>query len=136
MRDSIAIWQRYAEPVWWDIDQTNVLNYKLARDENDERHICPLQLDVIERAIHIWSDRGDVVLSPFAGIGSEGVGAIVLERKFVGFELKKSYFDHAVRYLRQAEREMTSPMLFDKRQYADWGGRIQQEQEAQACNQE
>lgn len=113
-RGSISIWQRYADPVWWDIDQTNVLNFKIAKSDNDERHICPLQLDVIERAIHIWSDEKDVVLSPFAGIGSEGVGAIKTGRKFVGVELKSEYYEHAKRFLSQAENETQQPTLFDE----------------------
>jgi DNA modification methylase len=109
---SIRIWQRYAEPVWWDIDQTRVLNFKLARDGKDEMHICPLQLDVIERAIHLWSREGDTVLSPFAGIGSEGYCSILQGRRFVGVELKESYFDAACRHLRQAENEATQDQLF------------------------
>jgi DNA modification methylase len=127
-RESIAIWQRYADPVWWDIDQTNVLNYQQARSEQDERHICPLQLDVISRAIHIWSDVGDVVLSPFTGIGSEGVMALRLERKFVGFELKESYFEIAARNLAAEERELLTPTLFDSdpdwsvRKHCEFGG--------------
>jgi DNA modification methylase len=108
---SIDIWRRYAEPVWWDISQTNVLNFKLAKDDKDERHICPLQLDLIERAVEIWSSPGDVVLSPFAGIGSEGVGSLRVGRKFVGIELKESYFDHAVRNLKAEEKRDTQPLL-------------------------
>lgn len=100
---SIAVWQRYASPVWFDIDQTNVLNYRLAKEKNEERHICPLQLDVIERAIELWSNPGDLVFSPFAGIGSEGVVALSMGRKFIGAELKKSYFDIALRNLSEAK---------------------------------
>jgi DNA modification methylase len=111
-RESISIWQRYADPVWWDIDQTDVLNFKLAKSDNDERHICPLQLDVIRRAIDIWSDDGDVVLSPFAGVGSEGVGALQLGRKFVGIELKESYFNHACKFLHTEESKQESQLLF------------------------
>lgn len=96
---SIALWQRYADPVWWDIDQTNVLNYKAGRAADDERHICPLQLDLIERAVQLWTEPGDVVLSPFMGVGSEGVGALRQGRKFVGVELKESYFREAKRNL-------------------------------------
>ena len=110
----LAIWQRYAEPVWWDISQTNVLNFKLATSEQDEKHICPLQLDLIERAIDIWTNHGDVVLSPFAGIGSEGVGALRAGRKFVGVELKKSYFDAACKFLDSEEKEQAIPTLFDE----------------------
>jgi DNA modification methylase len=110
---SIDIWRRYAEPVWWDISQTNVLNFKLAKDAKDERHICPLQLDLIERAVDIWSNPGDVVLSPFAGIGSEGVGSLRQGRKFVGIELKDSYYEHAVRNLKQQESSGIQMDFFD-----------------------
>lgn len=109
---SIDIWQRYADPVWWDIDQTDVLNFQLARDAKDERHICPLQLGLIRRSVELWSAVGDVVLSPFAGVGSEGVGSIEQGRKFVGVELKESYFQHAVKELTRAEKEMNQPQLF------------------------
>jgi hypothetical protein len=112
---SIDIWQRYASPVWMDIRQSNTLNTRMAREENDERHICPLQLDVIARCMQLWSNPGDVVLSPFAGIGSEGVGSIELGRKFVGIELKEIYFRNAARYLRKAEESMkqSTRSLFD-----------------------
>lgn len=100
---SIQVWQRYASPVWMDIDQTNVLNYRVARDNLDEKHICPLQLDVIQRCIRIWTMPGDVVLSPFAGIGSEGYVALKEHRKFIGIELKASYWAQALRYLQEAE---------------------------------
>ena len=113
---SIDIWRRYAEPVWWDIQQTNVLNFKVATTDKDEKHICPLQLDLCERAIEIWSNPGDVILSPFAGIGSEGVAAIRCRRKFIGVELKESYFEWAVRYLANAEKEASVPTLFDTRE--------------------
>jgi len=109
---SIDIWRRYAEPVWWDINQTNVLNFKMATTDQDEKHICPLQLDLIERAVDIWSNPGDVVLSPFAGIGSEGVGSLRAGRKFVGIELKESYFNAAVGFLRSEEKEQNVPALF------------------------
>lgn len=110
---SIDIWQRYADPVWFDISQTNVLNFKEPTSEKDVKHICPLQLDLIERSVHIWSDEGDVVLSPFAGIGSEGVGALKLGRRFVGFELKEEYFRVACKNLRVAESEALAPSLFE-----------------------
>lgn len=100
---SHEIWRRYASPVWMDINQTNTLQRESARDELDERHVCPLQLDVIERALVLWSNAGDVVLSPFAGIGSEGYQAIKMGRKFVGIELKESYYKQAVDNLREAE---------------------------------
>jgi DNA modification methylase len=100
---SINVWQRYASPVWMDINPSRTLQYTTAREENDERHICPLQLDVIERGVQLWSNPGDVVLSPFLGIGSEGHVALLTGRRFVGIELKKSYFDIAVKNLRDAE---------------------------------
>jgi DNA modification methylase len=89
---SIDVWQLYASPVWDDIRQTNTLQYQDARENDDERHICPLQLDVIERALQLWSKPGDVVLSPFMGIGSETYTAVKMGRKAIGFELKPSYF--------------------------------------------
>lgn len=98
-------WQRWASPVWMDIDQTNVLNVSQAREDRDEKHMCPLQLDVIERACVLWSNEGDVVLSPFGGIASEGVGALKLGRRFVGVELKEQYFAQAVRNLQDASRK-------------------------------
>jgi len=112
-RGSISIWQRYADPVWWDISQTDVLNFKLATGDGDEKHICPLQLGLIERAVHIWSDEKDIVFSPFAGVGSEGVGAIRCGRRFIGIELKESYFNHACKFLELAEKTASSMELFD-----------------------
>jgi hypothetical protein len=102
--NSIGVWQRYASPVWFDIQQTRVLNYQIGREANDEKHICPLQLDVIERAIELWSNPGDLVFSPFTGIGSEGVVSIEMGRKFVGAELKEGYFKIALKNLRHARR--------------------------------
>ena len=102
-------WQEWASPVWMDINQTRVLNGKIAREDHDEKHICPLQLDVVERAITLWSNKGDLVYSPFTGIGSEGYGALTLGRRFVGSELKKSYAEHAVTNLRNIEAQ---PSLF------------------------
>jgi len=111
---SIAVWQRYASPVWFDINQTDVLNKQLARDESDERHICPLQLDVIERCIELWSNPGDVVADPFTGIGSTGYQAIKQGRRFWGSELKGSYYEIAQRHLRMAEASKCQPSLFDE----------------------
>ena len=111
-RYSIDVWQRYASPVWLDIDQSKTLNYRAGRDSDDERHICPLQLDVIARCLQLWSNPGDVVLSPFMGIGSEGVQSIKMDRKFIGCELKTSYFRMAVRELGIAETEANSKKLF------------------------
>jgi hypothetical protein len=110
---SVQIWRRYAEPVWWDIDQTDVLNFKMATSENDERHICPLQLGLIERAVDLWSLPGDVVLSPFSGIGSEGVGSLRAGRKYIGIELKPEYHEWACRFLATEEAKMNVPTLFD-----------------------
>lgn len=101
----ISQWQKWASPVWMDINQTNTLNVRMAKDNADERHLCPLQLDLIERAVTMWSNPGDVVLSPFMGIGSEGVTALKLKRKFIGVELKPSYFKHACRYLEAQDRQ-------------------------------
>lgn len=109
--DSINIWRRYAEPVWWDIDQQNVLNGTLATQDKDSKHICPLQLDVIKRAIQLWSMEGERVFSPFTGVGSEGVCSVQMKRKFIGTELKAEYFEHAIRFLKSAEAE--SGDLFD-----------------------
>lgn len=99
----IDIWQRYASPIWMDINQTNTLQYQTARDSDDERHICPLQLDVIERAIQLWTNPGDVVWSPFMGIASEGYIAIQQGRRFIGAELKASYFQLARRNMEMAK---------------------------------
>ena len=98
-------WQEWASPVWMSVDQTRVLNVRLASEQADERHLCPLQLDVSERACIMWSNPGDVVLSPFMGIGSEGVVALRLRRKFVGIELKESYWRQACRYLDAEDRQ-------------------------------
>jgi len=100
-------WQEVASPVWMTVDQGRVLNGEMARDQADEKHICPLQLDVIERAIELWSNPDDLVFSPFAGIGSEGVGALTLGRRFVGSELKKSYADYASVNLNNIELQPT-----------------------------
>jgi DNA modification methylase len=100
-------WQEVASPVWMTVDQGRVLNKDGARDQADERHICPLQLDVIDRAVELWSNEGDLVYSPFTGIGSEGVGALTLNRRFVGSELKESYFNQAVQNLQNAKSQLT-----------------------------
>jgi DNA modification methylase len=105
-------WIEWAAPVWYragddyagGIRETDVLNVAVARDERDERHLCPLQLGVIERAVKLWSAPGDLVLSPFTGVGSEGVRAVELGRRFVGVELKRSYWQTAVRNIEQAAR--------------------------------
>jgi hypothetical protein len=91
----VSLWQKYASPVWDDINPIDTLQFRSAREDNDERHICPLQLEVIRRALKLWTNPGDTVLSPFAGIGSEGHVSIEEGRKFVGFELKASYYKQA-----------------------------------------
>lgn len=98
-------WQRYASPVWMDIDPSDTLQHRSARDEKDERHIAPLQLQVIGRALELWTNPDDVVLSPFAGIGSEGYVALEHGRRFVGVELKRSYYEQAVANLRSVARQ-------------------------------
>lgn len=95
-------WQEWASPVWMEINQTKVLNAKAARSEKDEKHLCPLQLDIIERALVLWSNPGDTVLSPFMGIGSEGYMAVKAARRFVGIELKEAYWRQAVENLKGA----------------------------------
>ena len=88
----VDLWQKYASPVWYDIDYSRTLQYRNGRDGNDEKHICPLQLDTIERILHLYSNEGETVLSPFGGIGSEGCSAIKMNRKSISIELKESYF--------------------------------------------
>jgi len=104
-------WQEWASPVWMSVNQTRVLNVKAARNANDERHLCPLQLDVIDRALVMWSNPGDVVLSPFMGIGSEGYCSLKAKRRFVGVELKAEYFAQACRTL--GDVEASAATLFD-----------------------
>lgn len=99
----VDLWQRYASPVWMDIDQGNTLNFRAGKEDDDQKHICPLQLDVIERAMHLWTAPGDVVFSPFTGIGSEGYTAVKMGRKFIGSELKRSYWELACKNMREAK---------------------------------
>jgi len=99
---SVSTWQKYASPIWYDINYSNTLNLKGSKDERDEKHICPLQLDTIDRLITLYSNAGDTVLSPFAGIGSEVYQAILRERKGIGIELKDSYFNMAVKNCKKA----------------------------------
>jgi superfamily II DNA or RNA helicase len=107
----VSLWQKYASPVWMDINPSNTLQRKSAREHEDERHICPLQLQVIQRAIELWTNPKDLVLSPFAGIGSEGFVAIREGRKFLGFELKQSYFKQACLNLKAAKQNTNQ--MFD-----------------------
>jgi superfamily II DNA or RNA helicase len=104
----VDLWQKWASPIWDDIDPGDTLQYQSAREEKDERHICPLQLEVIRRCIRLWSNPGDLVLSPFGGIGSEGHVAIKEGRRYLGCELKPSYFQQACRNLLAAEKMQAS----------------------------
>lgn len=108
----VSVWQRYASPIWTDIDQGDTLQHRSAREDDDEKHICPLQLEVIRRCMTLWSNPGDTVLSPFAGIGSEGYVSIEMGRRFIGAELKRSYFDQAVRNLNAASSGGPQQSLF------------------------
>lgn len=101
----VDVWQRYASPVWMDIRQSNTLQRKSARDDKDERHICPLQLQVIQRCLELWTAPGDIVLDPFAGIGSTNYVALRMRRRTIGFELKESYYKQAVRNCNMALME-------------------------------
>lgn len=96
-------WRRYASPVWMDINFSNTLNAKAARDNDDERHVCPMALDLIERAIQLWSNPGDVIFDPFSGVGSTGYQSIKMGRKFIGSELKQSYFEQACKNIESAK---------------------------------
>lgn len=108
----VDTWQKYASPVWMDIDYSNTLNERKGRGELDEKHICPLQLDTIKRAVQLWTNQGDTVLTPFMGIGSEVYQSILCGRKGIGFELKDSYFNEAVKNVKYAISEYNSPKLF------------------------
>ena len=101
----VSLWQKIASPIWMDINPSNTLQFRMARENDDERHICPLQLEVIERAMMLWSKKNDLVFSPFTGIGSEGYVALKMGRKFIGCELKKSYYEIAKKNLDQATVE-------------------------------
>lgn len=110
----VSKWQEYASPVWMNIRQSNTLNRTSAREERDEKHICPLQLDVIERCIELWTNQGDTVFTPFLGIGSEAYQSIKMHRKAVGIELKESYFEQAVKNCeRAANAEEQLEFLFE-----------------------
>lgn len=106
-------WIDWAQPVWLDIKETNTLNTRVARESADERHICPLQLDFIERVVRLWSNKGETVFTPFAGIGSEVHTAVRLGRYGFGIELKPSYWRSAVNNLESLDVEMNLPALFD-----------------------
>ena len=113
VKDSINIWQQYASPVWFDINPSDTLQRESAREEKDERHICPLQLQVIERALQLWSNPNDIVLDPFNGIASSGYRALQLNRKYIGIELKESYYNQSVLNLQNAVKQSNQGSLFD-----------------------
>lgn len=104
------VWQKYASPVWMDINQSDTLQRKSAREDNDEKHICPLQLEVIKRCIELWSNPNDIVLDPFAGIGSTPYVALRMGRRGLGVELKESYYEQAVKNCNEA---LNMPVLHD-----------------------
>ena len=104
----VSTWQELASPVWMTINQGKVLNGRMAKGQEDERHICPLQLDVIERCLTLYSNPGDLVLDPFNGIGSTGYQAIKMGRKYIGTELKPEYAKQAIKFLSQAEADSSS----------------------------
>jgi DNA modification methylase len=112
-RDSINIWQKYASPIWTDINQSRTLQKTSARADEDERHISPLQLDVIERCMQLWSNPGDTVLDPFNGISSSGVVALEMGRKYIGVELKDSYYQQGKTNLEIAANKKNQLSLFD-----------------------
>jgi DNA modification methylase len=105
-------WIEWARPIWYGIRESDTLQVADARDDDDERHVCPLQLGTIERCVRLWSNPGELVLSPFAGIGSEGYKSVGLGRRFLGIELKPSYYALAVRNLQQADAMKTQGSLF------------------------
>lgn len=109
----VSVWQRYASPVWMDINPSDTLQRESAREDKDERHICPLQLEVIRRGVDLWTNPGDIVLDPFDGIGSTGYVAVKAGRRHVGIELKESYYRQAVANLKAAELESKQVTLLD-----------------------
>ena len=107
------IWDEVNSPVWWDINQSDTLNARIPKDDESERHICPLQLPVIERCLRLYSNEGDVVFTPFLGIGSEVYQAVKMKRRGIGIELKPAYFEAAVENIKRAEMDMNQTTLFD-----------------------
>lgn len=108
----VNLWQKYAEPVWYDINYSDTLQYTSAREEKDEKHICPLQLETIRRCLHLWSNEGETVLSPFGGIGSEGYESLRLNRNYIGIELKESYYNQMQCNLKRMIADKMQPKLF------------------------
>lgn len=109
----LPMWQRYASPVWFDISRTDVLNGRIARTDRDEKHICPLQLETIRRAVKLWSNTNEIVFSPFGGIGSEPYVALEQKRRAIAVELKEAYFDQMATYCAEIVKEQEVPTLFD-----------------------
>ena len=107
-------WDELASPVWWDINQSDTLNAREPKDDESERHLCPLQLPVIERCLRLYSNQNDVIFTPFLGIGSEVYQAVKMGRRGIGIELKKAYFDAAVENIKAAEAEKEQHSLFDQ----------------------
>jgi hypothetical protein len=109
-------WQQHASPVWnyprQDLPETDVLNVKVARSDKDEKHLCPMPLNITTRALRMWSNPGDVIFSPFMGIGSEGYCALKMGRKFIGTELKEAYYRQAISYIGEAENAASAGDLF------------------------
>lgn len=118
-RFSINVWQRYASPVWMDIRQGNTLNKNSARNDDDVKHLCPLQLDVIDRALELWTNPGDVVLSPFMGIGSEGYCSLRMGRKFIGVELKDDYFRESVQNIKNYKTDLSKRVGVKRKKIVD-----------------
>ena len=110
---ALNLWQQWASPVWMDTRETDVLNAKIARDAEAEKHLCPMPLDLTDRVLRLYSNRGEVVYSPFMGIGSEGWASLRAGRKFIGTELKESYFRQAAKNLREMEERQAGGTLFD-----------------------
>lgn len=110
----VKLWQKFASPIWMDINPSDTLQFRSARENDDERHVCPLQLEVIRRGIRLWTNPGDVVLTPFGGIGSEGYVALEEGRRAVLVELKKSYFDQLCKNMATVEPNASGsqPSLF------------------------
>jgi len=108
----VDLWQKWASPVWMDINYSNTLQYTSARDQKDEKHICPLQLDTVERAINLYTNKGDTVFTPFMGIGTEVYQALKMGRKGIGIELKESYYEQAVKNCQSAEVAKSQKALF------------------------
>jgi hypothetical protein len=110
---ALNLWQNWASPVWMDTRETDVLNARVARDEEAEKHLCPMPLDLTDRVLRLYSNPGEVVYSPFSGIGSEGWAALRAKRKFVGTELKQSYFEQAAKYLAEQEERLSGGSLLE-----------------------